>query len=196
MKKLYLFDFDGTLTKRDTMFLFLRFYNRSTFNYQFIKHIPLFVLLKLKLAEAEKVKRSFISSVLEGEKKIYIEQKAREFFDIFYPEIIRENALDFIRQMDRKNTDCFIVTASLDIWVQPFAEKFQMGLIATEAEFDKDEVFRGRFKSANCNGAEKLKRIENQIVRASYDKVIAFGDTAGDRPMMAWADEGHYRFFH
>lgn len=54
MKKLYLFDFDGTLTYKDTMFLYL---NLAKFKLQFIKHIPLFVLLKLKLADAEKVKK-------------------------------------------------------------------------------------------------------------------------------------------
>ena len=55
MKKLYLFDFDGTLTYKDTMFLYLKFYNSMKFYVQFVKHIPLFVLLKLKLADAEKV---------------------------------------------------------------------------------------------------------------------------------------------
>ena len=69
MKKLYCFDFDGTLTYKDTMFLFLKFYNRRKFYFSFVKHVPLFILLKINLLEAEKVKRSFISSVLEGETK-------------------------------------------------------------------------------------------------------------------------------
>ena len=75
MKKLYCFDFDGTLTYSDTMFLYLKFYNPSKFRIQFIKHIPLFILLKLNLLEAEKVKKSFISSILKGEKKEKIEKK-------------------------------------------------------------------------------------------------------------------------
>ena len=54
MKKLYCFDFDGTLTYRDTMFLFLKFYNRRKFYFSFVKHVPLFILLKLNLLEAEK----------------------------------------------------------------------------------------------------------------------------------------------
>ena len=29
-----------------------------------------------------------------------------------------------------------------------------------------------------------------------YDKIIAFGDTAGDKPMLNWADESYFRFFH
>ena len=60
MKKLYLFDFDGTLTYKDTMFLYLQFYNEKKYFWNFLKHIPLFVLVKLHLANAEKVKKSFI----------------------------------------------------------------------------------------------------------------------------------------
>ena len=195
MKKLYCFDFDGTLTYKDTMFLYLKFYNASKFRIQFIKHIPLFILLKLNLLEAEKVKKSFISSILKGEKKEKIEKKSQQFFDQYYPEIFRGNALDFIKNIDYSQTDCYIVTASLDIWVKPFAEKFKMNLLATNAEF-KNDIFTGNFVGNNCNGVEKVNRIKAEITDKKYDKIIAFGDTFGDQPMLAWADEGQFKFFH
>ncbi len=75
MKKLYLFDFDGTLTYKDTMFLFLKFYDPAKFSVQFLKHVPLFILLKMKLADAEAVKKSLISSILRGQSKYQIEKK-------------------------------------------------------------------------------------------------------------------------
>src|SRR5690606_9917127 len=186
MKKLYCFDFDGTLTYKDTMFLYLKFYNASKFRMQFIKHIPLFTLLKLNLLEAEKVKKSFISSILKGQSKAKIEKKSQEFFDQYYPEIFRENALDFIKNIDYSQTDCYIVSASLDIWVKPFAEKFKMNLIATNAEF-KNDIFTGNFVGNNCNGVEKVNRIKAEITDKKYDKIIAFGDTSGDQPMLTWA---------
>ena len=195
MKKLYCFDFDGTLTYKDTMFLYLKFYNASKFRIQFIKHIPLFTLLKLNLLDAEKVKKSFISSILKGQNKSKIQKKAQEFFDQYYPEIFRENALDFIKNIDYSQTDCYIVSASLDIWVKPFAEKFKMNLIATKAEF-KNEVFTGNFVGKNCNGPEKVNRIKEEISDKKYDKTIAFGDTSGDQQMLDWANEGQFKFFH
>ena len=195
MRKLYCFDFDGTLTYKDTMFLYLKFYNASKFRIQFIKHIPLFTLLKLNLLDAEKVKKSFISSILKGQSKVKIEKKTQEFFDQYYPEIFRENALDFIKNIDYSQTDCYIVSASLDIWVKPFAEKFKMNLIATKAEF-KNEVFTGNFVGKNCNGPEKVNRIKEEISDKKYDKTIAFGDTSGDQQMLDWANEGQFKFFH
>lgn len=195
MKKLYCFDFDGTLTYSDTMFLYLKFYNATKFKIQFIKHIPLFTLLKLNLLEAEKVKKSFISSILKGQPKAKIEKKSQEFFDQYYPEIFRENALDFIKNIDYSQTDSYIVSASLDIWVKPFADKFKMNLIATKAEF-KNDIFTGNFIGKNCNGIEKVNRIKEEISGKKYDKTIAFGDTSGDQEMLDWANEGQFKFFH
>ena len=36
----------------------------------------------------------------------------------------------------------------------------------------------------------------NAIEGLRYDKSIAFGDTSGDKPMLSWADESYFRFFH
>lgn len=195
MKKLYCFDFDGTLTYKDTMFLFLKFYDKKKFYLQFAKHTPLFILLKLGLLEAGKVKKSLISGVLKGEKKEKIEMKAQKFSEEYYPDIFRKNALDFIENMDRETTESLIVSASLDIWVKPFAEKLNIKLLSTEAEFI-NWIFTGNFATKNCNGQEKVNRIKKEIEGKKFDKIIAFGDTSGDKEMLAFANESHFKFFH
>lgn len=195
MKKLYCFDFDGTLTYNDTMFLFLKFYNRWKFRIQFLRHIPVFALLFLKLVDAEKTKKSFIASILRGESQERIKKKSMQFCQKYYPEIFRTNALEFIANIDRGNTDLYIVSASLDIWVQPFADHFDMQLLSTKAEY-QNGVFTGNFIGNNCNGAEKVVRITEAISGKRYDKIIAFGDTNGDKEMLEWADESHFKFFH
>lgn len=195
MKKLYLFDFDGTLTYKDTMFLFLKFHNRSKYKFQFLRHLPLFVLLKLKLTDAESVKKSFISSLLKGQSQEKLKQSSDRFFKTYYPGLIRDNALEFISKIDFTTTDAYLVSASLDIWVRPFAEHFGMSLLATKADF-KDGVFTGDFLTKNCNGEEKVDRVKIAIEGKKYDKIIAFGDTSGDRAMLNWADESFFRFFH
>lgn len=195
MKKLYLFDFDGTLTYKDTMFMFLKFYNPSRFTWQFLKHSPLFTLVKLNLADPEKVKKSFIASIIKGESQYQIQKKSQAFFDANFPHIFRENALDFIKNINEDKTDTYIVSASLDIWVEPFAKHFGMELLATKAQF-VNEQFTGEFASKNCNGEEKVNRIKEAVGQEKYDKTIAFGDTSGDKAMLSWANEGHFQFFH
>lgn len=195
MTKLYCFDFDGTITTKDTMLLFLKFCSPIKFRVQFLKHIPLFVLMKIKLIKAENVKKSLISSIFKGKTKDELSKKAELFFEEYYPTLIRENALEFIQKIDHSKTESLLVTASLDIWAQPFADKFGMTLVCTCAEF-QNGIFTGELSTPNCNGKEKVRRIEEEINGKKFDKIIAFGDTAGDKPMLAWADEGHFRFFH
>ena len=195
MKKLYCFDFDGTITKKDTMFSFLKFYNKRKFYLNFMKHLPFFIMLKLNLAEAERVKKNFVSSILKGEKEKNIQQKAASFFEENYPSILREKALNFIQNIDRNNSECYLVTASLDIWVKPFSEKLNLKLLSTQAKFEHG-IYIGEFATKNCNGIEKVNRIKEVIKKQSFNKIIAFGDTSGDKEMLVWADEGHYKFFH
>ena len=195
MKKLYCFDFDGTITKKDTMFSFLKFYNKRKFYLNFIKHLPFFIMLKLNLSEAEQVKKNFVSSILKGEKEKNIQQKAASFFEENYPSILREKALNFIQNIDRNNSECYLVTASLDIWVKPFSEKLNLKLLSTQAKFEHG-IYIGEFATKNCNGIEKVNRIKEVIKKQSFNKIIAFGDTSGDKEMLVWADEGHYKFFH
>lgn len=195
MRKFYFFDFDGTITYKDTMFLFLKFSNPRKYFIQYLKHIPLFILLKIKLLDAEPVKKSFIASILKGKRKSDLEQMATRFFEKYYPTLIRKNALDFIKNRDTAQSEFFLVTASLDIWVKPFAEHWGATLLSTEALYE-NEVFTGEFRTKNCNGKEKVNRILQEISGKKYNKTIAFGDTSGDREMLGWADEGHFRFFH
>lgn len=195
MKKLYCFDFDGTLTKRDTMFMFLKFHNSKKFTLKFILYTPLFILLKLKLVSAEEVKKRFINSILGGESKETLEKSSHNFFNQNKDSILRKNALDFIQKIDRNQTTCFLVSASLDIWLKPFSDYLNMNLLCTEAEY-KNEIFTGNFSTKNCNGIEKVNRIKEAIKNTKFDKTVAFGDTSGDKEMLSWVDESHFQFFH
>ena len=64
-----------------------------------------------------------------------------------------------------------------------------------EAKFENG-VFTGHFNTKNNNGVEKVNRIKKEIEGKKFDKIIAFGDTSGDKPMLSLAHESHYRFFH
>lgn len=195
MKKLYCFDFDGTLTKKDTLFLFLRSYNSSRYFRAYLKHLPLFIFLKINLLEAEAVKRSFVNAVLKGEKKHKLEEAANAFFEQMYPHLIREAAIEFIDSIPRETVDSVIVTASLDLWAQPFAKYWNMELLSTEMLYENG-VYTGKFKTKNCNGREKVNRVEEFLQNRKYDKVIAFGDSTGDQALFRYASESHFKFFH
>ena len=48
----------------------------------------------------------------------------------------------------------------------------------------------------NCYGAEKVRRISVMLPAPREDcYIVAFGDSRGDREMLEYADEAHYKPF-
>ena len=52
----------------------------------------------------------------------------------------------------------------------------------------------GRYRGADCSGAEKARRIKERYDLTRYPIVYAYGDTEEDREMLALAHERYYRW--
>ncbi len=192
-RKLYLFDFDGTLTHQDSLFDFLK-NTQTNYGKGFFINIPKFAGAKLGLGSNSKAKESFVSYLLKGKTQEEITEISLRYFEKNHQSLLRDNALRFIQNLEQTD-DKYLVSASLDIWLQPFADFLGLKRISTEAEF-KNGKFTGKFATPNCNYEEKAKRIQNEIHLTQYDEVLAFGDTSGDKFMYQLADTYHHKFFH
>ncbi len=88
-----------------------------------------------------------------------------------------------------------IVTASPEEVVAPFARRLGADrLIGTRLRFDSEDRVTGAFDSENCRGPEKVARLK-AIYGEGVRLAAAYGDTAGDREMIALAEEKGYRVF-
>ena len=67
-------------------------------------------------------------------------------------------------------------------------------MVATEPEIRNGRL-TGRFATPNCKGAEKVRRILGLFPDRESYRLTAFGDSRGDREMLAMADEAHYKPF-
>ncbi|WP_128330305.1 HAD-IB family hydrolase [Apibacter sp. HY039] len=193
MKRLYLFDFDGTLTNKDTMFDFLQFSFPKNYTTAFIQFVPIFLLTKFKILKAEKAKQKFIAHFLKGKTKDEIEILSNNYFEYRKDSIFRKRALSYVKDLAHEENK-YIVTASLDIWVKPFAKYLGVRLISTQAEFVND-VFTGNFATPNCNYKQKVARIIGEIQLSQFKEVYAFGDTNGDKFMLKLATNPHFKYF-
>ncbi|MFS6556430.1 HAD family hydrolase, partial [Parabacteroides distasonis] len=67
MKRLYAFDFDGTLTTKDTLLEFIKFAKGSCALYAaFALYLPLLVLMKLRLYSNYRTKEKIFSHLFRG----------------------------------------------------------------------------------------------------------------------------------
>lgn len=93
----------------------------------------------------------------------------------------------------RQGDTVVVVSASIDLWLKDWCKAQQADLIATMLEV-KDGRISGRFLTKNCNGREKVRRIEERFNLSDFDYTYAYGDRPGDRPMLAMANERYYRW--
>ncbi len=90
-----------------------------------------------------------------------------------------------------------IVSASYAVYVQPLAVLLGADhALATRLAVGPDGRLTGELEGANCRGPEKVRRLHDWIdsMHGGRDQVevVAYGDSPGDRELLADADERHW----
>jgi len=184
-QKIVIFDFDGTLTTNDTLIAFIRnACGNAAFVCGFLLHLPLLVLMKLRLYDNGKTKERVFSYFFRG----WTEERFTQACGAFaasHRHLLRQQTVNILRQAQQDGARVLIVTASIDRWVQPFFPDVEV--LGTQVEVNNG-LLTGRFQTPNCYGAEKVRRVKECIKEASH--ITAYGDSRGDRELLAWADKG------
>ena len=188
MKQLFAFDFDGTLTTRDTLIAFIHYAcGTPRFLLGFLLHVPLLVLMKLRLYSNGKAKQRLFSWFFRG-MPIEIFDALCQSFALSHRHLLRPETVRLLQQALSEGSEVLVVSASIDNWVQPFFPT--VTVLGTQIEVI-DGRLTGRFLTPNCYGQEKVRRIlALHPVRSSY-RLTAYGDSRGDRELLAFADEAH-----
>ena len=198
-KKIYCFDFDGTLTTSDTLLEFIKYAKgRGRFLMVFLMYSPLLVLMKLHLYPNWKAKQQIFAHLFAGMRIEKFDALCRDFAEESQ-HLLRPKGITLMHEALVAGAQVFIVSASIDNWVRPFFDIRNLKgvqVLGTQIEVE-DGKLTGRFKSNNCYGTEKVHRIAEVLKsfeRSEYE-IEAFGDSRGDKEMLAFADKGHFKPF-
>lgn len=195
MQAIAFFDFDGTITNKDTM-LALAEYRKGKAGYliDMLRLSPSLVALKLNLLSAQKAKQLFLRHFFGGMSAAAFNKLCEDFSANILPSLIRKDAWQAIQQHIANGDKVVVVSASAENWIAHWCNKNNIPFLGTRLEI-KNDMVTGIISGINCNGKEKVSRIKEAFNLADFETVYAYGDSSGDKEMLAIATNPHFRPF-
>jgi phosphatidylglycerophosphatase C len=189
------FDFDGTITVRDSYTEFLK-WRAGPVRYAIgMARLGLSAASYLLHRDRGRIKAAATKEFLYGVPRQQLEEEARAFAKARSQDLLRPDAVATFRWWRARGATVVIVTASPDVIVAPFSRALgAAALLGTQLAYDEDDRVTGAFACLNCRGDEKVSRLKAHFgddVRLA----AAYGDTSGDTAMLAIAEEKGYRVF-
>lgn len=194
-KKLALFDFDGTITDKDSFMAFIKYVvGGPRFYTGFLIMGPFMAAFMAGLYPAQKMKERAITHFFKNRTEEELTALAETFTEEKMDALVKQSALDRIAWHKEKGHDITVVSASCSIWLEPWCRDNGLPLISSQMEIRNKKV-TGKLVGFNCKGPEKVIRIKEKFNLDDYSHIYAYGDSSGDTEMLELADEPFYKHF-
>ncbi len=181
------FDVDGTLTRRDTFgpFLFAAFGHWRVAR-AMARHVG-------HARRRDDYKAAVVRTLFAGRPTAPLHNVAERFAAGAVPSRLRPGARELLAEHRRREHRVVLVSASLTLYLDPISQLLGGvdGNVSTRLAIDGD-VFTGELDGGNCRGPAKAARVEAWLAGQGLARdavtLIAYGNSAGDRELLALAD--------
>jgi phosphatidylglycerophosphatase C len=189
------FDFDGTITTKDTLLQVIKYQKgNAAFFAGFLINLPFLAAFKLKLITNQKAKEIILKHFFGGTDIAAFQDACDTFAINVLPNFVRPGAIAEIKKLQAQGFEVVVVSASAENWIKKWSDGIGVKLIASQLEVVNNQL-TGKIKKLNCNGVEKVRRIKSAYDLSLYDGIYAYGDSNGDKPMLALANKAFYKPF-
>jgi HAD superfamily hydrolase (TIGR01490 family) len=192
---LAVFDFDGTLTTKDSLFEFLKFHHGFLRMWaKLCVLFPVMLLYWMGIIPNWKAKEILLVYFFNGTPTAPFLDTCRRFSDQIIPTILREEAMKKLAYHQEKGDRTLVISASVENWLHDWCQKQKLELLATKIKFSEGKV-TGKIQGKNCYGIEKVNRLKEYLDLSDYQEVYVYGDSKGDRELLSIASRPFYRRF-
>lgn len=169
MKKIDVFDFDGTIYEKDSSIQFFIFCLGK--NVRFIKYIPkivwCFILYYLRIIDKKTLKEKYFRFLKDL-------KNVDSVVDLFWKENMKYIRYDILKP---SNNEKVVISASPEFLLTKVCSELNVKtLIATSV--DKNT---GKFMSSNCYGEEKVNMLNKTFKNYKIDRF--YSDSLSDMPL-------------
>jgi HAD superfamily hydrolase (TIGR01490 family) len=190
------FDFDGTISKGDSLGAFLRKASGVTRYCLGLAILsPRYLQYALGWISDGRAKEIVLTHFLKGWREERLRAVAEKFAASELPKLVKPAALSRLHWHQRQQHRTILISGSPVLYLEPWADAAGFDDIsATQLAVEEGKI-TGRILGKNCIGPEKVERLVQLLGDLSRYDIYAYGDSHGDRELLARANHAHYRPF-
>lgn len=191
---LALFDFDGTITRRE---LFPDFIRRAISRRRWfcgrLLLSPWIVGYQLGLVSGTTIRAAIVRLAFSGVPRSEVEAKALAFAQNVIPTELRDQAMARIDWHRRRGDEIVVVSGALDLYLAPWCAQQNLKLLCSSLAH-QNGVLSGRYKGQQCVVDEKAARVRQAYDLSRFERIYAYGDTEEDRALLSLAHEAWFQW--
>jgi HAD superfamily hydrolase (TIGR01490 family) len=189
------FDFDGTVTDRDTLvpFLVLAF-GRARVAATFAALAGTGLAYFLRRTSIDEFKRRVLRRLVAGASAQRLRALGPAHAQALAPRL-RPRALERIAWHRAQGHRLVLVSSTLDLYLAHVGAQLGFDEVLCSRLAVSGERFSGELEGADCTGPEKLRRLQALLGDLRGHELHVYGDSDGDRELLAAADHPHFRPF-
>lgn len=197
MRRVAAFDFDGTITYRDSLLPFL-LYSRGNFKGSLLiaSQLPLFLSYLFGRAGRQEVKEGLLNAFFSGFSNEEMDILGDKFASSYLRDHVKPEALARLLWHQERGDLCILVSASIETYLIPWARLNGFHHVLSSKLFvDEEGAVNGKLLGANCRGEEKVRRLKALLGDLKGFEIFAYGDSLGDKELLETATHSFYRTF-
>ncbi|WP_051062671.1 HAD family hydrolase [Ilumatobacter nonamiensis] len=205
------FDVDGTITDRDCVVPFMR---RVTGTRRIAGRLvarPDRMVPVLARRDRDQLKALAAAAAFRGRRIDDLSAIGVTFARFVHEHWLRPDTVALLDQHREAGDRVVLVSASFEIYLRPLGELLGVDDVLATRLMSRDGVATGALDGPNCRGPEKVRRLHRWLdgtfargdtstsagtsddgIGRAYARVVAYGDSAGDRELLGDADEAHW----
>jgi phosphatidylglycerophosphatase C len=184
------FDFDGTITHGDCLGPFLAtVVGTRRLRLALARRSPVLAATFVGLADRDAEKERLLATLLRGHAAVDVAAAGERFAaELARTRPFRTEMVERIAWHRAEGHAVVVVSASLDVYLDPLAPELGVDhVIATRLAVDERGRLTGRLDGPNVRGPEKARRLQEWLGDERAE-IWAYGNSAGDRELLALAD--------
>lgn len=191
--ELALFDFDHTITDRDSYSGFLRrIATPDALKQARWKIGPWLLAYRATLVSAEALRRRVTRLAFAGRDAGEVGRLAQTYAEEALPAMLRPEMMQRIAWHQAQGHEVAVVSASLDAYLRTWCERHGITGLICNALAAKEGRLTGEYAGGDI-GMRKAALIRQHHDLSRYRRIHAYGDSQEDQPMLALAHARWYR---